>query len=141
MQARQEAERRIESLGPPVTASVLPASRKRRALVALGLILAFSGMLLATHKYVTTHWNPLTTVQNYEPIGRQGVTTTDVNLRPIASSANNVPIGLAESGSKVKVLNADTNWFEVQVVEHGRPKTDPYSSDRGWIRKIYVKFD
>ena len=141
MQARHEAERRIESLGPPVTASVLPASRKRRALVALGLILAFSGMLLATHKYVTTHWNPLTTVQNYEPIGRQGVTTTDVNLRPIASSANNVPIGLAESGSKVKVLNADTNWFEVQVVEHGRPKTDPYSSDRGWIRKIYVKFD
>ena len=29
-------------------------------LVALGLILAFSGMLLATHKYVTTRWNPLT---------------------------------------------------------------------------------
>src|ERR1041385_251118 len=119
MQARQQAERRIESLGPPVTASVLPASRKRRALVALGLILAFSGMLLATHKYVTSHWNPLTTVQqNAEPIGRQGITTTDVNLRPVASSANNVPIGLAESGSKVKVLNADTNWFEVQVVEH-----------------------
>jgi hypothetical protein len=142
MQARQEAERRIESLGPPVTASVLPASRKRRALVALGLILAFSGMLLATHKYVTQRWNPLSTVQqNVEPIGRQGVTTTDVNLRPVASSANNVPIGLAESGSKVKVLSADTNWFEVQVVEHGRPKIDPYSSDRGWIRKIYVKFD
>jgi hypothetical protein len=145
MQARQDsrvqAERRFETVGPPVTASVLPASRKRRALVALGLILAFSGMLLATHKYVTTRWNPLSTVQNVEPIGRQGVTTTDVNLRPVASSANNVPIGLAESGSKVKVLSADTNWFEVQVVEHARPKTDPYSSDRGWIRKIYVKFD
>src|SRR4029079_17317923 len=84
--------------------SVLPASRKRRALVALGLILAFSGMLLATHKYVTQRWNPLSTVQqNVAPIGRQGVTTTDVNLRPVASSANNVPIGLAESGSKVKV--------------------------------------
>ena len=145
MQARPDSrvrvERQFENLGPPVTASVLPASRKRRALVALGLILAFSGMLLATHKYVTTRWNPLSTVQNVEPIGRQGVTTTDVNLRPVASSANNVPIGLAESGSKVKVLSADTNWFEVQVVEHARPKTDPYSSDRGWIRKIYVKFD
>jgi serine/threonine protein kinase len=144
LQARQdsrvEAERRFEQINP-AAASVLPASRKRRALVALGLILAFSGMLLATHKYVTTHWNPLSTVQNVEPIGRQGVTTTDVNLRPVASSANNVPIGLAESGSKVKVLNADTNWFEVQIVEHARPKTDPYSSDRGWIRKIYVKFD
>ncbi|HJY28711.1 MAG TPA: serine/threonine-protein kinase [Pyrinomonadaceae bacterium] len=139
--ARVEPERRFETIGPPVTASVFPASRKRRALVALGLILAFSGMLLATHKYVTTHWNPLTTIQNVEPIGRQGVTTTDVNLRPIASSANNAPIGLAESGSKVKILNADPNWYEVQVLEHARPKTDPYSSDRGWIRKIYVKFD
>jgi hypothetical protein len=97
-------------------------------------------MLLATHKYVTKRWNPLSRAQVVE-IGRQGVTTTDVNLRPVASSANNVPIGLAESGSKVKVLNADPNWYEVQVVEHARPKTDPYSSDRGWIRKIYVKFD
>ena len=123
--------------------SVLPASRKRRALVALGLILAFSGMLLATHKYVTTKWNPLSAIQRpAEPplIGRQGVTITDVNLRPVANAAN-VPIGLAESGSKVKVLSVDNNWFEVQVVEHGRPKTDPYSSDRGWINKRYVEFD
>jgi len=138
--ARMAPEHRYEEVGP-ATASVLPASRKRRALVALGLILAFSGMLLATHKYVTTRWNPLSAAQTVEPIGRQGVTTTDVNLRPVASSANNVPIGLVESGSKVKVLNADPNWFEVQVVEHARPKTDPYSSDRGWIRKIYVKFE
>jgi serine/threonine protein kinase len=123
--------------------SVLPASRKRRALVALGLILAFSGMLLATHKYVTRRWNPLAQVsQTVEPviIGRQGVTTTDVNLRPVANSSN-VPIGLAESGSKVKVLSADNNWYEVQVMEHARPKTDPYSSDRGWINKRYVKFE
>jgi len=146
LRAREERaaiERRSERSRLPVE-SVLPASRKRRALVALGLILAFSGMLLATHKYVTTRWNPLTAVQQQtvEPvaIGRQGVTTTDVNLRPVANAAN-VPIGLAESGSKVKVLSADSNWYEVQVVEHGRPKTDPYSSDRGWINRRYVKFD
>ena len=124
--------------------SVLPASRKRRALVALGLILAFSGMLLATHKYVTTRWNPLAAIQRPAPeppvIGRQGVTTTDVNLRPVASAAN-APIGLAESGSKVKVLAAENNWIEVQVVQHGRPKSDPYSSDRGWVNRRYVRFD
>jgi serine/threonine protein kinase len=147
LRAREELavqqERRPERVRPPVD-SVLPASRKRRALVALGLILAFSGMLLATHKYVTTRWNPLAPIsQTVEPIvvvGRQGITTTDVNLRPVAGSAN-APIGLAESGSKVKVLSADNNWYEVQVMEHGRPKNDPYSSDRGWINKRYVKFD
>lgn len=144
LRERQEldAERRTQKSGLPV-GSVLPAGRKRRALVALGLILAFSGMLLATHKYVTTRWNPLAPItQTLEPvvIGREGFTTTDVNLRPVASAAN-VPIGLAEVGSKVKVLSADNNWYEVQVVEHGRPKIDPYSSDRGWINKRYIRFD
>ena len=123
--------------------SVLPVSRTRRALVALGLILAFSGMLLATHKYVTQRWNPLGAIQQpaeHPIIGREGVTTTDVNLRPVAN-ATNTPIGLAESGSKVRVLTANDNWYEVQVVQHGRPKIDPYSSDRGWINKRYVRFD
>ncbi|HKE55744.1 MAG TPA: protein kinase [Pyrinomonadaceae bacterium] len=122
---------------------VLPASRGRRALVAVALILAFSGMLLATHRYVTTHWNPLSQIPQLADtfiIGREGVTTTDVNLRPLANTTN-APIGLAEIGSKVKVLSADNNWYEVQVVAHGRPKIDPYSSDRGWINKKFVKFD
>ena len=122
---------------------ILPPSKKRRALVAAGLILAFSGMLLATHKYVTSQWNPLAEITRIaEPplIGREGVTTTDVNLRPVANVSQD-PIGLAESGSKVKVLSADNNWYEVQVMEHARPKLDPYSSDRGWINKRYVRFD
>src|ERR1700754_782473 len=122
---------------------ILPPSRKRRALVAVGLILAFSGMLLATHKYVTSQWNPLSEIRRItEPplIGREGFTTTDVNLRPVANVSQD-PIGLAESGSKVKVLSADSNWYEVQVMDHSRSKTDPYSSDRGWINKRYVRFD
>ena len=123
---------------------ILPPSRKRRALVAAGLIFAFSGMLLATHKYVTSHWNPLTGIQRAsEPVvvvGREGFTTTDVNLRPTANVSQG-PIGLAESGSKVKVLSADNNWFEVQVMEHARPKGDPYSADRGWINRRFVRFD
>ena len=101
-------------------------------------------MLLATHKYVTQRWNPLGDLPRAAveqvPIGREGITTTDVNLRP-AANVSQVPIGLAESGSKVKVLSADNNWYEVQVVEHARPKLDPYSADRGWINKRYVRFD
>ena len=127
----------------PVIDEILPRSKKRRALVAAGLILAFSGMLLATHKYVTSQWNPLADITRIsEPvvIGREGVTTTDVNLRPVANVSQE-PIGLAEGGSKVKVLSADNNWYEVQVTEHGRPKIDPYSSDRGWVNKRYVRFD
>jgi serine/threonine protein kinase len=128
----------------PPTAERRSSKPARRALVAAGLVLAFSGMLLATHKYVTSHWNPfssLTHLSETFEIGKEGVTTTDVNLRPIANTTN-APIGIAESGSRVKVLSiAENNWVEVQVLAHGRPKTDPYSSDRGWINRRYVKFE
>jgi len=119
------------------------STRSRRFLVALFLILAFSGMLLATHKYVTSRWNSgawSPQLSETFAVGREGVTTTDVNLRPDASAANS-PVGLAEIGSKIKILNIDNNWCEVQVLEHGRTKTDPYSSDRGWINKKFVRFD
>ena len=149
LEAKQDSGSRKSSLNdrkPPVGGprDLSQPSRGRRALVALGLIMAFSGMLLATHKYVTSHWNPLSTVTNIGEtfvVGKEGVTTTDVNLRPGANTAN-APIGTAELGSRVKILSiGDNNWVEVQVVAHGRPKTDPYSSDRGWINKRYVRFD
>ncbi|MGI8733207.1 MAG: protein kinase domain-containing protein [Pyrinomonadaceae bacterium] len=121
----------------------LPSSRSKRFLVALLLILSFTGMLLATHKYVTSNWNPLVRIpqlENVFVVGREGVTTTDVNLRADPSSTNTA-IGLAEFGSRVKVLAVNSNWYEVQVVQHGRPKTDPFASDRGWLNKRFVKLD
>ncbi|HKP45372.1 MAG TPA: protein kinase [Pyrinomonadaceae bacterium] len=121
----------------------VPNTRKRNYIVAGVLVLAFAVMLLATHKYVTSHWNPfvnLPMMGEVFVIGREGVTTTDVNLRSGASSAN-ATVGLAENGSRVKVLSSSNNWYEVQVLQHGRPKTDPFTSDRGWINKRFVKFD
>jgi uncharacterized protein YgiM (DUF1202 family) len=97
-------------------------------------------MLLATHKYVTSNWNPLGRFENVFIVGREGVTTTDVNLRGDPSSTNTA-IGLAEFGSRVKVLAVNENWYEVQVLQHGRPKTDQFTSDRGWLNKRFVKFD
>ena len=100
-------------------------------------------MLLATHKYVTSRWNPFVGISKLGDIfviGREGVTTTDVNLRSDASTAN-PPVGVAENGSRIKILASDENWYEIQVLEHGRPKTNPFTADRGWINKKFVKFD
>ncbi len=111
--------------------------------MALLLILSFSGMLLATHKYVTSQWNPLRRMAGLPEVfvaGRQGITTTDVNLRSGPGSSNQT-IGLAENGSRVKVLKENNTWYEVQVLNHGRPKSDQFSSDRGWINKRFVRFD
>jgi serine/threonine protein kinase len=117
--------------------------RARPFVVAAFLILGFSGMLLATHKYVTSRWNPFVGISQLGDIfviGREGVTTTDVNLRADAS-ATNPAVGLAENNSRVKILAADDNWYEIQVLEHGRPKTNPFTADRGWINKKFVKFN
>ena len=74
-------------------------------------------------------------------IGRFAATTTDVNLRaqPDKSSRK---VGLAEHGSRVRILQiaADGIWYEVQVIQHGRPK-EAMSSDRGWLNSTYLMID
>jgi serine/threonine protein kinase len=151
VQAGRSAQDRIAAL-PDESRNGKPTSQRRRPvgtrstrpfLVAAILILAFSGMLLATHRYVTSRWNPFVGISKLGDIfiiGREGVTTTDVNLRADPSTTNPA-VGVAENGSRVRVLAAQENWYEIQVLEHGRPKTNPFTADRGWINKKFVKFD
>jgi hypothetical protein len=73
-------------------------------------------------------------------VGREGVARTDVNLRPDPSMSN-APVGMVEFGSRVRVLSVNNSWYEVQVLQHGREKDDPSSSDRGWINRRFIKFD
>ena len=83
-------------------------------------------MLLATRNYIRNRWAQQQTQQT-GPIGREALTTTDLNLRAGPSSAND-RVGMAAAGSRVKVLSisgSNANWCEVQVLEHSRPKTDP----------------
>lgn len=118
-------------------------SKGKRFLVAGILVLAFSGMLLATHRYVTSHWNPLAgtpSVAAASAVGSEAVTTTDLNLRPDPST-DQEPIGVAEAGSRVKVLTVNNSWYEVRVLQHGREKAKPFSSDQGWVNKKFLKLD
>lgn len=120
------------------------AGRGLRALVAVLIIMAFAGMLLATHYYVSKRRNQNQTqqqpVSQSSMVGREGRTITDVNLRPEPSTGNE-PIGLAEQGSRVRVLSVSNNWYEVQVIEHGRVKIRPDSLDRGWVHKRFLDFN
>ena len=117
--------------------------RGMRFLIALLLILVFAGMLLATHNYFRVRWGARTNQPvDVAPviIGREGVTTTDVNLR-VDPSFNSPRIGLAERGSRVRVLNIKNNFYEVMILQHGREKANPNLSDRGWINKRFLDLD
>ncbi|MFN2453837.1 MAG: protein kinase [Pyrinomonadaceae bacterium] len=126
-----------------------PAKRGARLLVALILVTALAGMLYATHRYVRARFwgaTTATTPTAAQPsnttdsanVGREAVTTTDVNLRPDPST-NNDPIGLAEANSRVRVLSVKNGFYEVQILQHGRAKDIPDSKDRGWM-KINKRF-
>jgi serine/threonine protein kinase len=115
----------------------------RRFLLGLLLLALFAGMLAATYSYFRGHglWPGRQTGTNTtgnsgnDLVGRDGITATDVYLRS-GPGAKNPQVGLAETGSQVRVLTANGDWLEVQVVQHGRTKKDPSSADRGWmIRK------
>jgi len=128
-------------------ASIVVARNQKRGrnfVVGVALVLCFAGLLVATGAYVRSLIRQRT-AQQTTPIndtGRQAVTTTDVNLRAGPNRQTDV-IGLAEYGSRVQILTMTPNstWCEVQVLQHGRPKDDPSSQDRGWLNRTFLKFD
>jgi serine/threonine protein kinase len=128
-------------------ASIVVARNQKRGrnfVVGLALVLCFAGLLMATGAYVRSLIRQRTTQQT-TPIsdtGRQAVTITDVKLRAGPNKQTDA-VGLAESGSRVQILTMTPNstWCEVQVLQHGRPKDDPSSQDRGWLNRTFLKFD
>ena len=152
--AAQPKTRKERDSSPPAFSS---SGRLWRWLVALLLVAAFAGMLLATHYYVRRLKSrppptPTTSIPNtpkigvntpkitVSPVGREFVTTTDVNLRS-GPNKNNPQVGLAEKGSRVRVVNAEGAWYEVLVLEHGGGENkDPnFPSDQGWLNSKYLR--
>jgi serine/threonine protein kinase len=118
-------------------------SRWIRVGVGMLLLALFAGMLAITYSYFVNHrlWPSIRSGVNpgpndpNDPTGREGITLTDVNLRSGPGRDNSV-VGLAEANSRIRVLSVNGDWWEVQVLQHGKAKRDPSSSDRGWmIRK------
>ncbi|MDQ3918225.1 MAG: SH3 domain-containing protein, partial [Acidobacteriota bacterium] len=121
--------------------------RARRWLVALLLLLAFSGMLYATYRYVN-NLRRAPNVQQQQQAGaggsgflfggREFVTTTDVNLRSGPDTSYD-RVGLAENGSRVKVLKVNGKWYQVQVTQHARPPADADAKDQGWVNSTLLR--
>jgi len=132
--------------GATALASPKPRRRLRDFVVGVVLVLCFAGLLMATGAYVRSLINKRAAQQQQQPnngiVGREASTTTDLRLRDGPNKANN-QIGLAEAGSRVRIVSVSSsnNWCEVDVLQHARTKDDPNSKDRGWVNKMYLKFD
>lgn len=102
------------------------------------LVAAFVGLLFGTHAYLSRSGF---FAENFPVFSsRMGVTVTDINLRP-EPHIRNEPIGVVTKNSRVRVLQEQNNWYQIQVIEQGRQREPVLSTDRGWVNGRYVKVD
>ena len=126
----------------PLMRRLFAGERLQRWLVIALLLGGFALLLLGVRAYVINRARTQTTppAQTTTPApanvnlqtGREMTTITNVNLRT-GPSRTYQRIGEAERGSRVRVLQCNGKWCEVQVLEHGQPRADESGADQGWI--------
>ncbi|HQX55317.1 MAG TPA: protein kinase [Pyrinomonadaceae bacterium] len=124
---------------PPI--ALTPPKRRKalRRLATFGIFLIlFTGILYGTHSYMSG-LGILPAILN--PFGtKTAVANTDIFLRSTPNTDND-PIGLVTKKSKVRVVNAQNNWYQVEVVEQGRVGNFPATATRGWLYGKYLDID
>ncbi|HEY0426950.1 MAG TPA: serine/threonine protein kinase [Pyrinomonadaceae bacterium] len=102
------------------------------------VIAAFAAVLFVTYNYLQKR-RGLTEISN--PFAKPtGAATSDVNLRQDAN-ADSQKIGLVPKSSRVRVVNSKDNWYEIDIIEYGRPKETPTDAEHGWVNKKYIDLD
>jgi Bacterial SH3 domain. len=120
----------------------IPVKRKRRVfrkISAFVLVIGlFAGILFGTHAYLRNS-GVLPGITN--PFRTQTATAkVDVYLRPTPNT-NNDPIGLVTKNSKVRIVKAQNNWYEVDIIEQGSIKNDQLPATHGWLNGKFLDID
>ena len=110
----------------------------RRAAAFLIFIVLFTGILFATHSYMS-RLGLLPEIRN--PFKKQtAVANTDIYLRPQPNTDND-PIGLVTKNAKVRIVNSQNNWYQVDVIEQGRVRTGGPAATSGWLNGKFLDID
>ncbi|MBP9664251.1 MAG: protein kinase [Pyrinomonadaceae bacterium] len=110
----------------------------RRFVMYLVALLVFTGLLYATAAYMRGR-GVLPEIKN--PFRVQTATAnTDIYLRPTPNT-DNTPVGLVTKNSKVRIVNSQNNWYQVDVIEQGRVRPTPTLATRGWLNGKYLDLD
>ena len=112
--------------------------RLRRVVVFMFLILLFGGALYGTGVFIrsTNLW--ATMLNSFHK--QTATANTDVNLRS-EPNANSDAIGLVTKNSKVRIVNSQNNWYQVDVIQQGRDRSGGPNATRGWLNRKYIDLD
>ncbi|HEY8561363.1 MAG TPA: serine/threonine protein kinase [Pyrinomonadaceae bacterium] len=112
-----------------------PRNLMRRAATFLVVICLFTGILYATHSFLRGA-GVLPEFKN--PFAQpNGTANTDANLRT-GGDPNSQIVGMVPKNSRVRIVNSKDNWYEVDIIEYGRPKKNQTDSDHGWVYKPLI---
>ncbi len=131
---------------PKITADApiiqIPKERKtinpkfRRFAIFSIIVCLFTGILYGTASFMRGRdFLPAIISPFYS---KTGVASTDVYLRP-SPNTDNEPIGLVTKNSKVRIVNTQNNWYQVDVIEQGSSRPTQGNATRGWLNGKYLE--
>ncbi|HYJ90052.1 MAG TPA: serine/threonine protein kinase [Pyrinomonadaceae bacterium] len=131
----------IYSEESPVAISPQPIRRNRRlrrVAVFMALILLFGGGLYGMGLYIrsTNLWATIRSSFHKQT----AVANTDVNLRAEPNAGSDA-IGLVTKNSKLRIVNSQNNWYQVDVIQQGRERTGSPNETHGWLNGKYIDID
>ena len=129
-------DRSTREAKPAVQAQPVKKWRVRRFITFAICIVIFTGLLYGTASYMRGKL----TLPIFAAKQQTATANTDIYLRPDAST-NNDPVGLVTKNSKVKIITAKDNWYQVDIVEQGRPRQAANNVTRGWLNGKYIDID
>lgn len=123
---------------PDIVAVPTQSRRGRRILTFAAVVLGFTGLLYGTATYLrgTNIFSQTSRGAN----AQTAVASTDIYLRPTPGTEND-PIGLVTKNSKVKIVNSQNNWYQVDVIQQGRSASGQGNATRGWLNGKYLDID
>lgn len=107
----------------------------KRLATFLILITVFAGVLFATHSYLSS-LGLLPEIGSFFGT-KTGIANTDVNLRA-EPNAGSDRIGFITKNSRVRIVNSQNNWYEIDVIEQGREIENQTSEKHGWVNGRYI---
>lgn len=136
-----DASERLSAHTPSISIQE-PKKKKGRLMRRVGVfavfLAIFTGILYGTHAYMRGA-GILPEIHNPFKVPT-AVANTDIYLRPQPNTDND-PIGLVTKNSKVKIVNSQNNWYQVDIVDQGRPRPGQPASTRGWLNGKYIDID
>jgi len=136
VQNRAPITRDSEAFQIPVESPLKRGRMLRRfATFAVALCL-FTGILYGTARFMRGR---ISMPELSNPFSsRTGKANTDIYLRP-SPNTDNDPIGLVTKNSKVRIVNSQNNWYQVDVVQQGRERPGQPNATRGWLNGKYLE--